>query len=139
MEKDKHNTDDMTQCVLKHIDYPGKRRYSSKVQQSYRGVLSNDMFAQFEKEFKSCLTRRQQKKQWIINLLYPLKSTIEYFEYLEKFAYFEPGSSLKYICLLLLYFSNFIYKKKFITNTPSRSINTIQYNDTKERRTLPKE
>ncbi|XP_071125230.1 uncharacterized protein [Mytilus edulis] len=93
MDKDERNNDEMTQYSLhdlKHIMYPGKRRYGSQVQESYSGFLSNDIFAQFEKEFKSCLKRRQQKKQWIINLLYPIKSTIEYFKYLEKFTNLEP-------------------------------------------------
>ncbi|VDI20651.1 Hypothetical predicted protein [Mytilus galloprovincialis] len=74
---------------VKRFPYRGKRKFTPLLSQSLDGgmVISNDVFgltiSQFERMYEACLERRKSKEQWILNLRYPDKSSIEYFEYLE--------------------------------------------------------
>ncbi|CAC5415355.1 unnamed protein product [Mytilus coruscus] len=96
---------------LKRFPYPGTRRYTPLIYQSFDGgmIISNDVFgltiSQFEREFRACLERRKKQEQCILNLRYPNKSSNEYLEYLQdctdqgKYYLLGPGNDFEEINL----------------------------------------
>ncbi|XP_071142715.1 uncharacterized protein [Mytilus edulis] len=82
---------------VKRFPYRGRRQRTPILQQYFDGriSISNDVFSltihQFEKEFKACLKRRKQNSQWILNVRFPVKSSNEYLEYLEKCEDHDEG------------------------------------------------
>ncbi|VDI18312.1 Hypothetical predicted protein [Mytilus galloprovincialis] len=82
---------------VKRFPYPGNRKHSIILSRSFSGqiIITNDAFGmtihQFEREYKQCLKRRFAKEQWILHLQYPIKSSQQYLEYLEKCTCHNEG------------------------------------------------
>jgi len=74
---------------VKCLPYRGRRKHFSIIQQILGSHTErhNDLFGmaifQFEREFTACLERRKQNEQQILNILFPIKTSNRYLEYLE--------------------------------------------------------
>lgn len=83
---------------VRQFPYPGNRKHFPIFSRSFSGqiIITNDVFGmtihQFEREYKQCLKRRIAKEQWILNLQYPIKSSRQYLEYLEKCTCHNEGT-----------------------------------------------
>lgn len=88
---------------VKRFPYPGRRRFSPLVYQSFDGgiIISNDVFGltirQFEEMYKACLDNRKAHEQYVLSLRYPDKSSDEYLEYLENRTDCKKGIYLLYL------------------------------------------
>ena len=74
---------------VKNFPYRGRPKHFSYLEQIFgkRTDRHNDVFGltifQFEREFKACIERRKQNGPQILNILFPIKTTNRYLEYLE--------------------------------------------------------
>ena len=74
---------------VKRFSYWGRRKHFSSIQQILGSSTEhhNDLFGmaifQFEREYKACLERRKHNEPQIINILFPIKTSNRYLEYLE--------------------------------------------------------
>jgi hypothetical protein len=82
---------------VKSFPYRGRRTHFSSIRQilGSRRNRHNDLFGltifQFDREYKACLERRIHNEPQILNIVFPIKTSTRYLEYLENIQSQQTG------------------------------------------------
>ena len=82
---------------VKSFPYRGRRTHFSSIRQilGSRRDRHNDLFGltifRFDREYKACLERRKQNEPQILSIVFPIKTSTRYLEYLENIQSQQTG------------------------------------------------